>query len=102
MQRDIELLCLPDQIPQHIEVDISPLKIGDIYHISHIKFPQGVKPTSSLDLPICGVKKPRKVAATETTKKPEAKDSQSKSTSADTDKTDKKGAEKASAKTSKK
>lgn len=66
MQRDLELFCLPDHIPQHIEVDISPLKIGDIYHISHLHFPKGVKFASSVDLPICAVKNP-KGGITETT-----------------------------------
>ncbi|MDR5695353.1 MAG: 50S ribosomal protein L25 [Armatimonadota bacterium] len=34
--------CLPTQIPEHIEVDISHLDIGDTIHVSELKIPDGV------------------------------------------------------------
>ncbi len=40
---EVEVECLPTQIPQEIEVDVSALKIGDAVHIRDIKFPSGVK-----------------------------------------------------------
>ncbi|MFA6383809.1 MAG: 50S ribosomal protein L25/general stress protein Ctc [Candidatus Omnitrophota bacterium] len=40
---EIEIECLPTDIPKHIEVDISALKIGDVIHIKDIKFPEKVK-----------------------------------------------------------
>lgn len=79
MQRDIELSCLPGQIPKHIEVNISPLKIGDIYHISDLKLPIGTKAISSVDLSICAIKKPKRVAAQETPEANKSKDGSQKS-----------------------
>lgn len=40
--REIEVICLPTQIPQHIEVDVSGLEIGDAVHVGELKLPEGV------------------------------------------------------------
>ncbi len=40
--RSIKVECLPTQIPEKIEIDITDLDIGDSYHISQISIP-GVK-----------------------------------------------------------
>lgn len=40
---EIEVECLPTQIPKELEVDINGLKIGDSIHIKDIKVPEGVK-----------------------------------------------------------
>jgi len=40
---EIEVECLPGDIPKGIEVDASHLKIGDSIHIKDITFPSGVK-----------------------------------------------------------
>ena len=40
---EIEVECLPTDIPKGIAVDISQLKIGDSVHIRDITFPSGVK-----------------------------------------------------------
>ena len=37
--------CPADAIPEHFEVDLTGLEIGDSVHISAIKLPEGVKPT---------------------------------------------------------
>jgi large subunit ribosomal protein L25 len=39
---DIEVLCLPTDIPEFIEVDMADVKTGEIIHLSDIKLPQGV------------------------------------------------------------
>ncbi len=44
VRHEIELICPVDDIPDHIECDISALDIGDGIHISAIKLPQGVRP----------------------------------------------------------
>ena len=62
MQRNVKLFCLPGQIPEQMQVDVSSLKMGDVYHISDLKLPQGTKPAISTDLPLCAVKEPRKAA----------------------------------------
>ncbi|MPZ08673.1 MAG: 50S ribosomal protein L25/general stress protein Ctc [Kiloniellaceae bacterium] len=45
VRHEVELTCRADAIPQHIEVDLSGLDIGDGVHISMIKLPDGVHPT---------------------------------------------------------
>jgi large subunit ribosomal protein L25 len=40
---EIEVECLPTNIPKSIEVDVSQLKIGDSIHIKDIAFPTDVK-----------------------------------------------------------
>ncbi len=41
IRRVVEIQCLPGDIPNSIEVDVSSLKIGDSIHISDIKFEKG-------------------------------------------------------------
>jgi len=40
---ELEVECLPTQIPAQIEVDITNLKIGDAVHIKDLEIPKGVK-----------------------------------------------------------
>ena len=41
---EIEVECLPTNIPKDIQVDITALKLGDAIHVKDIVFPEGVKP----------------------------------------------------------
>jgi len=40
---DIEIQCLPGDLPEYIEVDVSALEIGDSLHLSDIKLPDGME-----------------------------------------------------------
>jgi len=40
---EIEVECLPTNIPKNIEVDISALKMGDAIHVKDMVFPEGIK-----------------------------------------------------------
>jgi large subunit ribosomal protein L25 len=40
---DIEVSCLPRNLPEHIEVDLANLSIGDTVHLSDLKLPEGVE-----------------------------------------------------------
>lgn len=40
---EIEVECLPTQIPEKIEVDVTNLKIGDSVHVKDLTVPAGVK-----------------------------------------------------------
>ena len=40
---DIEVSCLPRNLPEFIEVDLGELKTGDIIHMSDLKLPEGVE-----------------------------------------------------------
>jgi len=41
--REIEIECLPENIPPHIDVDIKELDIGDSLRIKDLKLPPGVR-----------------------------------------------------------
>ncbi|TXS96390.1 50S ribosomal protein L25/general stress protein Ctc [Parahaliea maris] len=41
-ETDIEVLCLPTDIPEYIEVDMIDVKTGEIVHLSDVKLPEGV------------------------------------------------------------
>ncbi len=43
MAREIEVECLPGNIPEHIDVDASALVIGSSIHVGDLKLPEGVK-----------------------------------------------------------
>lgn len=43
VERTIAVKCLPTQIPKHIDVDVSALKIGDSLHSDSIVLPEGVE-----------------------------------------------------------
>ncbi len=39
---EVEVECLPKNIPSFIEVDLSEMHLGDILHLSDLKLPEGV------------------------------------------------------------
>jgi large subunit ribosomal protein L25 len=39
---EVEVSCLPGNLPEFIEVDLAELKPGDIVHLSQVKLPKGV------------------------------------------------------------
>ncbi len=41
--REIEVRALPTEIPQHFEIDVSELEIGDSIHVSDLVVPENVK-----------------------------------------------------------
>jgi len=41
--REIEIECLPGNIPDHLPVDVSDLGIGDMLRVSAIRAPEGVE-----------------------------------------------------------
>jgi large subunit ribosomal protein L25 len=46
--RKIEIECLPDKMPDKIEVDISDLEIGQSIHVSDLKFDEGIRVLTDL------------------------------------------------------
>ncbi len=45
VRRAVGLVCPAEAIPESLAADLSGLEIGDSIHISHIKLPEGVRPT---------------------------------------------------------
>jgi large subunit ribosomal protein L25 len=43
LMTEVEVLALPKDLPEFIEVDVSELKLGEILHLSDIKLPSGVE-----------------------------------------------------------
>ena len=44
--REVEVECLPTEIPKHIELEVSELKIGDTVHVRDLPTPPGTTITS--------------------------------------------------------
>jgi large subunit ribosomal protein L25 len=47
VRHEIQVRCPADAIPEHFDVDLTGLEIGDSVHISAIALPEGVKPTTT-------------------------------------------------------
>lgn len=47
---EIEVECLPDDLPESIEVDVSAMNLGDLIHVSQIPLPEGVKVLTHADV----------------------------------------------------
>lgn len=41
--REVEVECLPMQIPDKIEIDAEAIQIGDSFHVSDLELPEGMK-----------------------------------------------------------
>jgi large subunit ribosomal protein L25 len=63
--RELELFCLPQDIPDKISVDVSELALGKHLRVSDIEMPKGVTCQTDADVVIAHVVAPR--AATEET-----------------------------------
>ncbi len=40
---DVEVICLPRDLPEHIDVDLTELDVGEAIHLSDLVLPEGVK-----------------------------------------------------------
>lgn len=52
---ELEVICLPTNIPHHIEVDITNLGIHDAIHVKDIKLPAGVRTEQDPDSSVVSV-----------------------------------------------
>lgn len=57
---ELEISCLPKDLPEYIEVDIAPMQLNDMLHIRDLKLPAGVEvpgfeANSDSDLPVVHV-----------------------------------------------
>ncbi|MBI4341553.1 MAG: 50S ribosomal protein L25 [Candidatus Omnitrophica bacterium] len=57
--REVEVECLPTEIPASVEFDVSAMKIGDTIHVRDLAPPAHTKITSDLDSAIASVQKPK-------------------------------------------
>jgi large subunit ribosomal protein L25 len=61
--REVEVECLPLEIPEFFEVDVSALGIHDVIHVSEMKFTGNLKPIFDTDYAIVSVLPPTVEAA---------------------------------------
>ena len=67
---ELEVKCLPQNLPEFLEVDLAELTVGAIVHISDLKLPAGVESVqlshgAEHDLPVVSVATPRGAASEE-------------------------------------
>ena len=55
----IHVRCDPANIPDHIDVDVTPLTIGHSYHIADLKMPEGVEVTDDAEQTVVVVSAPK-------------------------------------------
>jgi large subunit ribosomal protein L25 len=65
VRREIEITCLPDQMVEHIDVDVSGLEIGDSIHIGEIDLPEGMTTTQDENLTVAVVAAPTVITEAE-------------------------------------
>ena len=46
---EVEISCLPKDLPAFIEVDLGEMKLGDTVHLSDVKLPKGVELAHKID-----------------------------------------------------
>ncbi len=61
VSRTLEISCLPDNIPDSFELDVTDLNIGDSLHVSDLKIPEGIEVLVEGELTIATVVPPTKV-----------------------------------------
>jgi large subunit ribosomal protein L25 len=61
VSRTLEVSCLPDQIPDTFELEVTDLTIGDSLHVSDLKIPEGIEVMAEDELTIASVVPPTKV-----------------------------------------
>ncbi|MBX3661468.1 MAG: 50S ribosomal protein L25/general stress protein Ctc [Burkholderiales bacterium] len=65
---ELEIQCLPDDLPEYIEVDLKDLELGHSIHVSELRLPKGVEPLSKLkadDPAVVTVQVPRETVVEE-------------------------------------
>ena len=48
IRNELEIMCLPDDLPQFIEVDLVGMELNDTLHVNDLTLPRGVEPVSKL------------------------------------------------------
>ena len=59
--REVEVECLPDRIPENIEIDVARLEIGDSLRVQDLTVPEAVEIVTEADRVIISVIAPRVV-----------------------------------------
>ena len=60
VRRELEVLCLPNQIPEVIEVDVTDLDVGDSLHVEEISLGGDVEIAADVNFTVVTVLSPKK------------------------------------------
>ena len=86
VMNEIEISCLPQDIPEYIEIDIIDLDLHESIHLSEVKFPKGVQATmlivgegedesENASLPIVSIYEPRAASSEDDTASTDSEES---------------------------
>jgi large subunit ribosomal protein L25 len=59
IRRELEVLCLPGEIPDAIEIDITELDIGDSIHVQEIPLEGGIEIPADINFTVLTVLSPK-------------------------------------------
>lgn len=59
IHHDLEVRCLPKDLPEGIEVDVTSLQVGQGIHVGEIKFPEGVRCRLGADVVVVMCEEPK-------------------------------------------
>lgn len=65
--KELEVSCMPQDLPEHVIVDVSALEIGQKMVISDLQVPEGVEVTSDMDTMVVTVLAPSRASIEEET-----------------------------------
>ena len=53
--REIPVICMPDQIPAYVEIDVSQLKLGQTLNVQEIQLPEQVRLKTRQNFPVVSI-----------------------------------------------
>jgi len=67
LMTDVEVTCLPADLPEYLEIDIADLDVDDMLYLSNLEVPEGVEltHTEDRDQPIVSIHIPKKIVEPE-------------------------------------
>jgi large subunit ribosomal protein L25 len=65
VRQEVELNVLAGEIPDHIEIDLTGLEVGDVIHINDVTLPKGSKPTVDRNFVIANISAPSSLRSAE-------------------------------------
>ena len=65
IRRELEVLCLPDQIPENISIDITDLDIGDSFHVEEFQLDENIEVPADVNFTILTILSTKAEAAEE-------------------------------------
>jgi large subunit ribosomal protein L25 len=65
IRRELEVLCLPDQIPENITIDITDLDVGDSFHVEDLQLDENIEVPAEVNFTILTILSTKVEAAEE-------------------------------------